>query len=61
MMDFMTTKQWAFVAAVAFVASAYFLYKIWMALKVVEEDRTVTAALIIRLGTAMGFDITREK
>lgn len=60
MMDLLTTKQWFFLACISYGLIVYFGFQFWHELRAAKKDRVVIAALILKLGRAIGVDLTKE-
>ena len=60
MMDLLTTKQWFFLCCISYGLIVYFGFQLIAYAKEARKDRAAMAALILRLGRKLGFDLTKE-
>lgn len=60
MMELLTTKQWFFLCCISYGLIVYFGFKLISLEKEARIDRATIAGLIVKLGAALGVDLTKD-
>ncbi len=60
MMDFLTTNQWFFLSCISYALIVYFGFKLITLEKEARIDRATIAGLLVKLGAALGVDLTKD-
>jgi len=60
MMDLLTTKQWFFLSCVSYGWIVYFGFRLIALEKEARIDRATIAGLLVKLGAALGVDLTKD-